>query len=102
MGVTHNKCFWMSNKGHAGNMECVLVEDDPPTKVSQQNCFKVRASFGANKYGKIPLFVTTGSNGVKVKSKGVDGVVYLTLLQEHKEPAREAPTSKIPLAEAQY
>ena len=80
----------------------MLVEDEPPTKVSQQNCLKVRAPFGANKYGKIPLFVTTGSNGVKVKSNSVDGVVYLTLLQEHTKPAREAPTSKISLAEAQH
>jgi hypothetical protein len=29
------------------------------------------------------LLVTVGSNGIKAKSKGVNGKVYLTLLGEH-------------------
>jgi hypothetical protein len=49
MVVTNNKHFWLSNKG-SGNKEWVLFEDVPPTKVSQQNYFKVRAHGGVSKY----------------------------------------------------
>jgi hypothetical protein len=53
-------------------------------------------------YGMTPLFVTVGSSGVKAKSKGVNGEVYLTLLQEHLIPACEALMAKRPSAEAQH
>jgi hypothetical protein len=48
------------------------------------------------------LFVRVGSSGVKAKSKGVNGEVYLTLLQEHMIPACEAMMAKRPSAEAQH
>ena len=99
--VTDSKYFWLSNKG-PGNKEWVLFEDEPPTKVSEQNCFKVHAYGGVSKYGRTPLFVTVGSSGVKAKSKGVNGEVYLTLLQEHLIPACEALMAKRPSAEAQH
>jgi hypothetical protein len=38
---------------------------------------------------KTPLFVIVGGSGVKAKSKGVNGEVYLTLLHEHMIPACE-------------
>jgi hypothetical protein len=99
--VTDCKYFWLSNNG-TGNKEWVLFEDEPPTKVSEQNYFKVHAYGGVSKYGRRPLFVTVGSSGVKAKSKGVNGEVYLTLLQEHMIPACEALMSKMPPAEAQH
>jgi hypothetical protein len=80
----------------------VLFEDEPPTKVSEQSCFKVYAYGGVSKYGRTPLFVTVESSGVKAKRKGLNGEVYLTLLQEHLIPACEALMAKSPLAEAQH
>jgi hypothetical protein len=65
--VTNNKYFKISNKG-LGNKEWVLFEDEPPNKVSEKNCFKSHAYGGVSKYGKIPLFATVGSNGIKAKS----------------------------------
>jgi hypothetical protein len=38
---------------------------------------------------KTPLFVIVGGSGIKAKSKGVNGEVYLTLLHEHMIPACE-------------
>jgi hypothetical protein len=62
----------------------VLFEDEPPTKVSiEQKCYKVRAYCGVSKHGMAPWMVTIASNGIKAKSKGVNGEEYLTLLQEH-------------------
>jgi hypothetical protein len=78
----------------------VLFEDEPPTKVSEQNCFKVHAYGGVSKDERTPLFVTVESSGVQAKSKGVNGEVYLTLFEEHTIPACEALMAKIPLAEA--
>jgi hypothetical protein len=62
----------------------------------------VHAYGGASKYGRTPLFVIVGSSGVKAKSKGVNGEVYLTLSQEHMIPACEALMAKRPSAEAQH
>jgi hypothetical protein len=50
----------------------------------------VHAYGGVSKFDKTPLFVTVGSSGVKAKSKGIYGEVYVTLLQEHVIPACEA------------
>jgi hypothetical protein len=66
------------------------------------NSFKVRAYGGVSKYGTTPLFVTMGSMNMKAKGKGMNGEVYLTLLQEHMIPACEALMAKMPLAEAQH
>jgi hypothetical protein len=99
--VADIKYFWLSNKG-PGSKEWVLFEDEPPTKVSEQNCFKCHAYGGACKYGKTPLFVTVGSSRIKAKSKGVDGKVYLTWLQAHMIPACETLMAKRPLVEAQH
>jgi hypothetical protein len=101
MVVTDRKYFWLSNKG-PGNKEWVPFEDEPPTKVFEQNCFKVHAYGGVSKYGMTPLFVTVGSSGVKAKSMGVNGEVYLTLLQERLIPACEALMAKRPSAGAQH
>jgi isopentenyl diphosphate isomerase/L-lactate dehydrogenase-like FMN-dependent dehydrogenase len=84
------------------NFNWVFLEDDPPTKVSYQNCFKVHAYGRVNKYGRTHLFVSVGSSGVKAKTKGVNDEVYLPLLQEHLIPAREALMAKRPSAEARH
>jgi len=97
--VTDSKYFWLTSKG-PGNKEWVLFEDEPPTKVSQQNCFKVHAYGGVCKYGRTPLFVTVGSSVVKAKSKGVNGEVYLELLRDRLIPACEELMLKRPKAEA--
>jgi hypothetical protein len=99
--VTDSKYFWLSNKG-AGNKEWVLFEDEPPTKVSEQKCFKVHAYVGVSKYGRTPLFLTVGSSDIKAKSKGVNGEVYLTLLQEHLIPACEASMARRPFVDSQH
>jgi hypothetical protein len=52
-------------------------------------------------YAKIHLFVAMESSSVKAKSKGVNGDVYLTLLQDHMIPACEALMAKEPSAAAQ-
>jgi hypothetical protein len=78
------------------------MEDEPPTKVSYQSFFKVHAYGRVSKYGRTHLFVSVGSSGVKAKSNGVNDEVYLTLLQEHLIPAREALMAKRPSAEAQH
>ena len=69
----------------------VLFEDEPPTKVSiEQKCYKVRAYCGVSKHGMAPWMVTIASNGIKAKSKGVNGEEYLNLLQEHMvEPCED-------------
>jgi ubiquitin-protein ligase len=69
--------------------EWVHYEDEPPTKVSEQNGFKVHAFGFISKYCLTPLFVTMVSNGIKAKSKGVNGEVCLTFLHEHVIPACE-------------
>ena len=58
-----------------GKKKWVVFEDDPPTKVSEQNCFKVHAHGGVRKYGTTPLFVNVGSKGGRATSKRVNGVV---------------------------
>jgi hypothetical protein len=62
----------------------------------------VHAYGGVSKYGRTPLFVAVGSSGVKAKSEGANGEVYLTLLQEYMIPACEALMAKKHSAEAQH
>jgi hypothetical protein len=74
--VTDSKYFWLPYE-RPGNKECVLIAHERPNKASEQGCFKVHAYGGVTKYGKIALFVTVESTGIKAKSKGVNGEVYL-------------------------
>jgi hypothetical protein len=53
--VTDIKYFWLYNNKGPGNKEWVLFEDEPPTKVSEQNCFKVHAYGGVSKYSMTPM-----------------------------------------------
>ena len=95
------KYYWLPKNG-PGKKKWVVFEDDPPTKVSEQNCFKVHAHGGVRKYGTTPLFVNVGSKGGRATSKRVNGVVDPILMYEHMIPACEALMAKSPLAEAQH
>jgi hypothetical protein len=74
--VTNSKYFWLSSKG-PGNKEWVLFEDESPTKVSEQNCFKVHAYGGVSKYGRTPLFVIKIQ--LKLIKNGINSVEFVEL-----------------------
>jgi hypothetical protein len=72
--------------------------DPNPTKNDEFSpCMVVLASITGHLW-----FVTVGSNGIKAKSKGENGEVYLTLLQEHMTPTCETLMAKRHLAEEQH
>eukprot|EP00873_Tetraselmis_striata_P004823 jgi/Tetstr1/425087/TSEL_015551.t1 len=85
-----------------GFKEWVLFKDEPPTKPSEKNCFKVHVYDGVSKNGITPLFVTVGSTRIKRgkgESKGVTGAVYLDLLKRELIPACKKLMSKRPAFE---
>eukprot|EP00873_Tetraselmis_striata_P015615 jgi/Tetstr1/435879/TSEL_024767.t1 len=99
--VTDSKYFWLCTKG-PGFKEWVLFEDEPPTKPSEKNCFKLHVYGGVSKYGRTPLFVTAGSTRIKRgkgESKEVTGAVYLDLLKRELIPACKELMSRRPAYE---
>ena len=88
---TDSKIFWLHPRG-IGPKVWVLHGEAPPTAPKFANTHKVHVYAGVSKWGKTPLFITSGTTGLKdhegkaIKG-GVNGEVYKKLLADKLLPA---------------